>query len=76
MLAKGESPTSVDLAEAVLHRTFEDAVRWGLVPRNAAGLVRRLEWPARRCRPFPSNRLPGSSKNHAPTSSRLCGFLL
>jgi integrase len=40
MLSGGASPTSVHHAQAVLHRALEDAVRWGLVPRNAAGLVR------------------------------------
>jgi integrase len=40
MLAKRASPTSVHHAQAVLHRALEDAVRWGLVPRNVASLVR------------------------------------
>jgi integrase len=40
MLSAGASPTSVHHAQAVLHRALEDAVRWGLVPRNVAGLVK------------------------------------
>ncbi|SRR6266566_1400667 len=40
MLGTGASPTSVHHAQAVLHRALEDAVRWGLVPRNVSSLVR------------------------------------
>ncbi len=40
MLAGSASPTSVHHAQAVLHRALQDAVRWGFVPRNVAGLVR------------------------------------
>ena len=40
MLDAGISPTTAHHAHAVLHRALADAVRWGLVPRNAAGLVR------------------------------------
>lgn len=43
MLAGGASPTSVHHAQAVLHRALEDAVRWGLVPRNVAGLVKPVK---------------------------------
>ena len=39
MLDKGISPTTAHHAHAVLHRALADAVRWGMVPRNAAGLV-------------------------------------
>ena len=40
MLDAGISPTTAHHAHAVLHRTLADAVRWGMVQRNVAGLVR------------------------------------
>jgi integrase len=36
----GRSPRTVSLARTVLRRSLGDAVRWGKVNRNAAGLVR------------------------------------
>ncbi|MGH7641703.1 MAG: tyrosine-type recombinase/integrase [Candidatus Dormibacteria bacterium] len=40
MLEVDISPTTVHHAHAVLHRALADAVRWGIVSRNVAGLVR------------------------------------
>jgi integrase len=40
MLEAGISPTTAHHAHAVLHRALADAVRWGMVSRNVAGLVR------------------------------------
>ncbi|MFZ0169297.1 MAG: site-specific integrase [Candidatus Dormiibacterota bacterium] len=40
MLEDGISPTTAHHAHAVLHRALADAVRWGMVSRNVAGLVR------------------------------------
>ncbi|MHB1576381.1 MAG: site-specific integrase [Candidatus Dormibacteria bacterium] len=40
MLDAGISPTTAHHAHAVLHRALADAVRWGMVQRNVAGLVR------------------------------------
>ncbi|MHB8312386.1 MAG: tyrosine-type recombinase/integrase [Candidatus Dormibacteria bacterium] len=39
MVAAGLSPSTAHHAHAVLHRALADAVRWGLVGRNVAGLV-------------------------------------
>jgi len=39
MLRMGTSPSTVHHAHAVLHRALADAVRWGVVSRNVAGLV-------------------------------------
>jgi integrase len=39
-LAAGLSPTTVSHLHTVLHGAFAEAVRWGLVPRNAVALVR------------------------------------
>ncbi|MHB1940788.1 MAG: tyrosine-type recombinase/integrase [Candidatus Dormibacteria bacterium] len=39
MLGMGVSPSTVHHAHAVLHRALADAVRWGVVSRNVAGLV-------------------------------------
>ncbi|EQD33047.1 integrase family protein, partial [mine drainage metagenome] len=39
MLGMGISPSTVHHAHAVLHRALADAVRWGVVSRNVAGLV-------------------------------------
>jgi len=39
MLAAGLSPSTAHHAHMVLHRAPAEAVRWGLVARNAAGLV-------------------------------------
>lgn len=39
MLAAGLSPSTAHHAHMVLHRALADAVRWGLVARNASGLV-------------------------------------
>jgi integrase len=38
-LAAGLSPTTVHHLHAVLHRALAQATRWGMVPRNVAGLV-------------------------------------
>jgi integrase len=38
-LEEGLSPRSVILIHAVLHRALENAVKWGLVPRNVTKLV-------------------------------------
>jgi integrase len=40
MLEVGISPTTAHHAHAVLHRALADAVRWGVVSRNIASLVR------------------------------------
>ncbi len=40
MIEDGMSPTTAHHAHAVLHRALADAVRWGMVSRNVAGLVR------------------------------------
>ncbi len=39
MVAAGLSPSTAHHAHAVLHRALADAVRWGLVGRNVAGLM-------------------------------------
>ena len=39
MLGMGVSPSTVHHAHAVLHRALADAVRWGVLSRNVAGLV-------------------------------------
>jgi integrase len=39
-LAAGLSPTTVNHLHTVLHGAFAEAVRWGLLPRNVASLVR------------------------------------
>ena len=38
-LEEGLSPTSVHHLHAILHRALGRAARWGVVPRNVAGLV-------------------------------------
>ena len=38
-LEEGLSPRSVILIHAVLHQALENAVKWGLVPRNVTKLV-------------------------------------
>ena len=40
-LKEGLSPRSVAVIHAVLHSALENAVKWGLVSRNAAKLVAR-----------------------------------
>lgn len=39
MVTAGLSPSTAHHVHAVLHRALADAVRWGLVSRNVAGLV-------------------------------------
>jgi len=46
MLEAGASPSSTRQARAVLHGALTEAVRWGLVARNVAALVRPPQKPA------------------------------
>ncbi|TMD04188.1 MAG: site-specific integrase [Chloroflexi bacterium] len=50
MLEAGASPSSTRQARAVLHGALTEAVRWGLVARNVAALVRPPQKPAHEMR--------------------------
>ena len=50
MLEAGASPSSTRQARAVLHGALTEAVRWGFVARNVAGLVRPPQKPAHEMR--------------------------
>ena len=39
LLDDGLSPRTVQYVRAVLHRALEQALKWGLIARNVAGLV-------------------------------------
>ncbi|HHW17738.1 MAG TPA: site-specific integrase [Firmicutes bacterium] len=43
---------TVVLMHAVLHKALDQAVKWGMVPRNIADAVERPRIPARQCHPL------------------------
>jgi len=52
LLARGLAPRSVVHAHRLLHRAFEDAVKWGLLPRNPCDLVEPPHAPRPAIHPF------------------------